>query len=361
MVSQYDVFLAGLLRCLFQMKPEVLNASDRKISYSEIIAFTSIQQATETIVDAEIDAVLRKSLIEQFTWLENKFSVSLRTDLTVWPELVELVQRRNLFVHADGIVSKQYLEVCESQGCDIKDVAISLPLSVGVDYLNRARDILFEVSVKLSQVLWRKLDPNSLESADSYMNSLGFDLLQTNRLSLAKNLLDFAFMKPMRRWNKETELMLTVNRANAHLLGGDEKKALELLGNDDWSAYDLKFRLARAVIIKDQTLFVKYMKEIGDCGTPSKHDYRDWPLFSSVKEMAAFREAFKEIFGEDFNLPPKMELTASIDANSSAEIATENDETATEKIDLASTIQSIFSNGELRGWVAEFLATVKEV
>ena len=63
------------------------------------------------MLEKEIESLRRKSYIEQFKELETKFSIKL-TKFDRWPYFIESAQRRNLFTHCDGIVSKQYLDVC---------------------------------------------------------------------------------------------------------------------------------------------------------------------------------------------------------------------------------------------------------
>jgi hypothetical protein len=351
MVSQFDVFLARLIRALVQYRPDILSTSERKLSYAEMLSFSSVESARESILEAEIESVLRKNLSEQFAWFESKFEVKLRTELPAWTELVELTQRRNLFVHADGIVNKQYLSVCELNGSKVPNYSVGEPLHVDPTYLLRVRDVLLEVSIKLSQVLWRKADTSTLEEADTHLNTLAYEALQGLRYDIAINLFDFAFLKPMKRGSKELELMLVVNRANAYKLSGDSARCAEIMGTEDWSAYDKQFRLARAVLLGKQIEMIRLMKEIGTSGSPSIHSYREWPLFASVRSNSAFIEAFKGIFCEDFIIVPP------IDVDASAREESPNPGLDAKK--LAQTMAGLFGEGEMKGWLGEFLKVMK--
>jgi len=78
LISQYDAFLGQLIKALFDINPEMLNSSERNLSYSQLAEFDSISDAREHIVEKEIETVLRKSHAEQFDWLEKKFDLPLR-------------------------------------------------------------------------------------------------------------------------------------------------------------------------------------------------------------------------------------------------------------------------------------------
>jgi hypothetical protein len=113
LVSQYDAFLSGLVRTLFKAQPGLVKCSKKSFDVSEIFSFNNMEEVRDAITDEEIEALLRESHHEQFAWLERRFEIqTLRKNLSSWPPFVELTQRRNLFVHTDGMVSKQYLKVC---------------------------------------------------------------------------------------------------------------------------------------------------------------------------------------------------------------------------------------------------------
>lgn len=83
LVSSYDAFLGGLIRNLFLLMPDALSASDKNITFSELVGFGSVEDAREYMVEKEVETVLRKSHSEQFDWLQNKFGLPLRKGLNV--------------------------------------------------------------------------------------------------------------------------------------------------------------------------------------------------------------------------------------------------------------------------------------
>jgi len=168
LVSQFDVFLGGLIRQLFEMKPEILNSSESMLTFAQLVEFDSIDDARESIVEKEIEGILRKSHSEQFDWLESKFGLPLRKELKIWPVFIEVTERRNLFVHTGGVISRQYIEVCRKHGVALEpDACQGKTLNVTPEYFESGLGCLFEIGVKLAQVLWRKVNPSEIEKADS--------------------------------------------------------------------------------------------------------------------------------------------------------------------------------------------------
>ena len=103
--------------------------------------------------------------------------------------VAERLERRNLFVHNDGVVNAQYLNVCQSVGVDCSGTKKGIALGVPQKYFLRAHETLYELAAKLSHVLWRKLSPEDRERADAHFaGTLIYDLLYEKRYRLARTL-----------------------------------------------------------------------------------------------------------------------------------------------------------------------------
>ncbi len=303
LVSQFDAFLGRLIRQLFDMKPEVLDSSASTLTFSQLTGFGSIETARQYIIDKEIETVLRKSHADQFEWLENKFGLKLRVGLDVWPIFMEVMERRNLFVHSNGIVSHQYLEVCNQHGVTIEgDVAPGKMLFVSRAYFERAHECILEVGVKLAQVLWRKVNADDLELADGNLLSVGYELLEEGRYRLARCLLDFSTVVLKKHAKEEHRLSMIVNRAQAYKWSGDDATARKIIDDEDWSATALKFQMAQSILLDDFEQAICIMNKIGDTDHAlNKMAYREWPLFKEIRKIPVFSQTFERIFSEPLN------------------------------------------------------------
>jgi hypothetical protein len=303
LVSVYDAYLGKLLRQMFRNRPELLNASNRQLTYQQLNQFESVTDACEWVVEKEVEAVLRDSHVAHFQWLENKLAIPLRKDLAVWGSFVELTERRNLFVHTDGIVSSQYLQVCREQGAPLPDVLnVGDQLQVSPQYFQQSCDSIAEIGVKLGQVVWRKLLPGEKEKADESLLIVSYDALVMREYELAATLCHFACETLPMLSSAEFELMFRVNLAIAYRGLGRTKEALALVEKTDWSACADKFKLAAAVLREDWNTAAQIMKRVGAAGEPSKEQYGAWPLFKEFRKKDIFRTTFEAVFGEPFRI-----------------------------------------------------------
>ncbi|MHA6730169.1 hypothetical protein [Devosia sp. A369] len=115
--------------------------SEREIKYSDLLSFASLEEAKYSLIDKEVESVLRNSHHEQFSWMENKFGMTLKNGLDIWPDFVELCERRNLLTHTGGYVSQQYLNNCaaHSHKCSAK---LGDKLETDAAYFKRAVQII---------------------------------------------------------------------------------------------------------------------------------------------------------------------------------------------------------------------------
>lgn len=301
LVSQFDAYLGRILRQLFKIRPEILTASANTLTFAQLVEFGSIENAREYIIDKEIESILRKSHSEQFDWLENKLGLPLRTNLPAWTLFIEITERRNLFVHTNGLVSHQYLEVCERHKCEVpSDVAPGKSLSISGEYFRAAYDCLFEIGIKLAQVLWRRVEPGKMASADASLNRVCYELLVEGRYRLARVLLDFGTETLKKHSSEESRLLLVVNRAQTYKWTGEHERSRAILDAEDWSAANLKFKLACAVLRDDHEVALQLMSQIGTDGEMNKHYYREWPLFKEIRKSSEFAAKFEEIFREPY-------------------------------------------------------------
>jgi len=271
------------------------------LSFSELVAFDSIEAARGHIVEKEVESVLRESHSEQFDWLEEKFKITLRKGLSIWPRFIEVTERRNLFVHTGGQVSGQYLKVCQIHKFDCGETSKGGQLGVSSEYFEQAYEIIFEVGVKLAHVLWRKLKPDEVKSADQNLLEISYQLLCQEKYQLAKAILDFATDVLKKPFSAEYRLSFVVNRAQAYKWSGDNCRALEILDDEDFSALCDKYKLADAVLRENYKQALELVRTIGAHGDVDLEAYREWPLFREFRKQKELEVIVFEIFGEPLN------------------------------------------------------------
>lgn len=297
LISVYDAYLSNLLRAVFNVHEELVFNSDREIKFSDLVKFGTIEEAKKQIIDTEVENVLRRSHHEQFEWMEKNFKMTLRKDLEVWPDFVELCERRNLLTHTGGFVSRQYLKNCENHGHKASG-KLDEKLETKADYFRKAVLIVNEIGLKLGHVLWRKFVPKDREEADEELNEQALDLIVQRQYHVAERLLQLGTETFSKHPSDLVRRMMVVNRANALRLGKHKEKAHEILAKEDWSATATKFRICVAAVQDDHDTLYDLMRKEGQHGEVKADQYRQWPVFRRLLKEEKFAEVFMEVFGE---------------------------------------------------------------
>lgn len=237
-VSQYDAFLGELVRTLYQVNPNIIRSSEKEIKTEDLFNYESIEELKNHIVDKEVDSLLREEHLEQLKILERKISIvtgkdfTLTSDLPVLPFFVELTQRRNLFVHTNGLITRQYLEVknkwkfkTECKG-DINEELTASP-----EYCEKAYEVLFEMAVKLTHVLWRKFAPLEREEADENLNQIIYELLIDNSYNLAIEIANFGTDVIKKFSSEQTRKFVIINKAIAYKMQGKDDECKKVINS----------------------------------------------------------------------------------------------------------------------------------
>jgi hypothetical protein len=303
LISQFDAYLGNLIKKIYELFPEKLHECEKNLTFSQLVEFGSIDEAKEYIIEREVESVLRESHTYHFEWLERKLSTPLRKELPIWSTFIEVTERRNLFVHNDGHVSNQYLSICKKNKVQLpKDLKVGDVLLVEPDYFKKAYECIFEISVKLNQVIWRVLIANDLKNADDALNDVCYDLIQKEEFNLADILLNFATNILPRHYNDLSKNVFIINQALSKYLSGSKGESDKILNQRDWSASNNSFKLAVNVLKENYDEAFSLMKLIGQSEDVPRHAYQRWPLFKKIREKQQFLETYKSIFNEDYKI-----------------------------------------------------------
>ncbi|MDN7129841.1 hypothetical protein J6I92_08150 [Pseudidiomarina sp. 1APR75-15] len=308
LVSIYDAYLSRLLKLVFELKPEILNGSERQFSFKDINSYESFDEMKEAIIDSEIESFLRKSHAEQFKWLENKLGssgkkISLKSGLDKWGDFIELTERRNLLVHNDGIINKHYIKLCTEHGLK-PNKNVGEQLDIDSDYYQDACNCIFEIGVKLGHVLWRKLMPTkeSCTKADDNLVELIFNLLVSKDYDLAIRICGLAEFQSFKIATQQSLFFIKINHAIAHKGLEQQDKCTEILDQIDFTPLSDIFKIANFVLREQNEEAAQLMRKLAKSEDFQENFYKNWPLFQWFIKTDEFNETYEEIYGEQFTI-----------------------------------------------------------
>jgi len=110
-VALFDAFMSDVQRTVLTARPELLKNDDRKLTYAEIIDQTLENRLVEFMAESTVTSIDRHSIDDQLAKIRNRLQIGFKLDQTVQKQLTEVIARRNIFTHANGIVNGAYLSL----------------------------------------------------------------------------------------------------------------------------------------------------------------------------------------------------------------------------------------------------------
>lgn len=293
MVSQFDTFLYDLMNAIYEIKPELLKASEKVLKPGIILKFKKIESAKTYLIKKEIEDLLRESHLDHMKWLEKTLKIPLTSELGGLDQYVEITERRNLLVHADGIVNEHYLSKCTSTKLKEND-----KLNIRNKYFFDSSNYLYELAILMTEVIWRKLEPKNTKAVEVLIERLTFDMLKNKRYDLVIKILNYNLKLKI---SESTYLVFLINLCLAYKFSGNRKEALKLVNSQDWEAKNSVFRFGSLIILEKYSEAGDLMKKI-DKKDITEKDYQTWPLFKDFRKTKYFLTAYKQIFSQKYSL-----------------------------------------------------------
>lgn len=314
LVAKFDEFLSDVLRVLFKSHPDHLKSPDKALTYEEILELESLDEVLDKFMNKEIEKVLRLSHEEQLEYLDSRLKLGLKEHFALWNNFIEITERRNLYAHTGGHVNRYYLRVCKEKDIKLESkIRENSYLPVTEQYFESAYKCIFELGVRISQSVLRRIFPDKLKEADrSFLNNIGIPLEENKQWELAKIIFDFALSMPQKFiFDDESYKVFIINSCICLKQIGQKKEMRKLLESVDWSSANQRFLLAIHVIKNEYPEAEALMSTMNAKEPIDEHSFRTWPLFLEFRETENFARAFKKIYKKDYE-PIILDEIASI-------------------------------------------------
>ncbi|HCC8518756.1 TPA: hypothetical protein L4O18_003836, partial [Enterobacter kobei] len=156
------------------------------------------------------------------------FSIPLTKGLTILTSFIEITERRNLFVHCNGVVSSQYMKICTENNCNIGDTKLGTALFASNTYIFNAIAIISELVIKLTHVLWLNLFKSQEDSLPAYNSliQLSYELLKKEKYDLCISVLPLFSETKSKSLDEITRRYLVINLAIAYKFSNEEKNVI---------------------------------------------------------------------------------------------------------------------------------------
>ena len=283
-----------MLNLIYQLLPSSNKIDDKSINFSQLSKLDSIENARQFLIDSELMKTFRQSFIDWYEEINTRLKVT-----TTFPEcevlicdINELFQRRNLYVHADGIVNNLYLQNCG--GKFTKDLKVGDYLKPDISYI-RSR---WKAVTMLGWFLYYKfcifigsfLEDCVAADIDAHITDYILKYMKGNNDAIP------AILKVKRKAQKEvySDLVDQMNYFLYYRLNNKFDMIMEEVNSFNPGPYDLVFKMFMAILKEDPDA-LKLTKQYFENVTADDFFITyEWPVFKMVRDSEPFRDYFKE-------------------------------------------------------------------
>lgn len=292
LVSQFETLLSELIGAFFLRHPAALSA-EKSLKLSELRIFESIQEAERYLIDKEVDGIIREGLAKSTDFFQRQ-KVDLKAIQQEQEMLTEVFQRRNTFVHNNGVVDRDYLTKVDSAYIRSKRIQLNNRLRISPQYLQETIETVWLVGAFLTQQCWRKWEKTEHELADKFVSDFMYDTLIDERFGLIiKAARIFSDLKISEPFNTT----ITINHAIALRELGQHEKMNKLLKRIKAATnlHKLAIYILYGQADKAFELLPSIVEEVEY--DAERRRMRNWPLFKYLRNDSRFISAFEATGG----------------------------------------------------------------
>jgi hypothetical protein len=187
-VSSFEILFAHVVRSVYDRNPAALNQSEYAFTLQELAQYASIDEARAALVARKVDALLMESVDSWSKWLERAVNTEFTTVAADWPIVREVFARRNILVHADGLVTARYIRDLQSVSADITSLTVGDRLPLSTTYVQESLERLIALGLMLVCSVWTRLYKAEKSVSASWLSSSQEDLIR-RELWLAAHLI----------------------------------------------------------------------------------------------------------------------------------------------------------------------------
>lgn len=294
LVSFFEVLVSDLIQIFYLNNPAALPADSSTLNLSEIRKCGSIEDAEQFIIYREADSVLRSSTEEQIGYFSKRPKVDLQPLDNRKDYLTEVSQRRNLLIHNNAIVNRQYLSKVSPELISKYEVEEGKVLYTDQHYLSSAIDEIHLAGIMLLQQCWRKWDKSSVELAERSIQDQLYNCLSEKRFTLANLIAEY--VQELNLLTEASRRQVVVNNAIALKELDQRENMEEALSSVDWSACALKFQVALLALRNEEEKLCELLPKAVAVDEISREDLEMWPLFASFRNNERFTEILETCF-----------------------------------------------------------------
>jgi len=286
LMASFETFISQIIQYHYQKFPKAFSSNSDKLSLEKIRELGSLEEAEQLLISNEIDSLLRGNIQSQLEYFEKQLNIDLKPVQSYIEDLIEMSQRRNLLVHNDGIINKQYL--LKTPKKHLHKIKEGDKISINQEYLLNAIKLINTVCIILFQQCFRKWEKDSINNFNEILINIFYEALLEEDYNLIENLYNYIDSIDIK--NDKEKRILVINYCISLKEENKIDKMNDVIDQYDWSATSTDFNMALSILQNENKQAYRYIKQLLASNNLNKDTLREWPIFKPLREKKKFKK-----------------------------------------------------------------------
>jgi hypothetical protein len=282
LIAALEQVVGRLHASFYTAHPEALG-SEKEFSLADLRSFSSVDEAVADAISKRVDAFLRLGFDDWETWFKKYLKLNLREFFVDAARALEVIQRRNVIVHNDGRVSRQYRAAVGDAGPSLATVLVT-----DEAYVNGAIDEILIFGATLAAAAWQKIAPRNgaAKTSNHQLHVLNMRLMLLGRWQAVSGLA--AVARAVVADSDSDKLTYQVNGWLATKRQNGREAIFDDVSKLDVSAAGLRYKVAVAALLDDLDDVGRLLPKALDADDMSMTDVHSWPLLEEFRATPAY-------------------------------------------------------------------------
>lgn len=285
LVTYFENTIAKILKKDLQIHPQRMSLETKSVSYKILEMSNNIEDVRNFLIENEVTAMMYKSVSEWIEYFKKSVKLKLEYVTKTLPELKEIISRRNVIVHNEGVVNNIYMNTVSEEyrlHVHIGDI-----LSVDREYILNAIDLVELIGMSIILEMWINESDKDKKEVDKVLAIVFDEYLIFEKWENARILYEICLKS--NKMQLADELMCKINRWQCYKWLGQFDEMKREVEELDITACQPMYKLGvLALLEKDEEFFECFGKQ-NDIG---ESELKEWPLFRGIRQNQIYIQRY---------------------------------------------------------------------
>lgn len=285
LITYLENLISKVFKRDFIKHPQRIALDSKSVTYKLLEQMGDVNEIKNHLIDEEVTSMMFKSFSDWITYLKKNLKLDLKFVNDNFNEIIEIISRRNLFVHNDGKVNSIYLKNTNidskyKKGDDIQ---------IDRGYIDNAITLIESTGITIIIELWLKEYGCEDEEVDKVVSFIYDEYMIHEKWEMAVSLYEICLN--YKKLNIANTLTIKLNRWQCYKWLGNYIQIKGELESVDLSAYSPRYKLGFFALKEMYDEFFILYEEQNDIG---EMELSEWPIFRELRECNQYRVRFTD-------------------------------------------------------------------